>query len=68
MEMEMIGEGRKEDIIIGNNVMEKVNEIKDLVRGMKIIMKKEGVIKMELKNIVNMIEKKKLEKIYKENF
>ncbi len=41
----MIGEGRKADLIIGNNVLAQVPDLNDFVRGMQLLLKPEGLLR-----------------------
>ncbi|AAL54071.1 possible s-adenosylmethionine-dependent methyltransferase [Brucella melitensis bv. 1 str. 16M] len=43
--LEMIGEGRKADLIIGNNVLAQVPDLNDFVRGMQLLLKPEGLLR-----------------------
>lgn len=60
--------GRKADLIIGNNVLAHVPNINDFVKGMKIALKKEGVITMEFPHLVSLVEERQFDTIYHEHF
>ncbi|PWG78895.1 class I SAM-dependent methyltransferase [Pararcticibacter amylolyticus] len=61
-------EGRKADLLIGNNVLAHVPDIVDFVAGMKLILKQSGVITMEFPHIVQLIENNQFDTIYHEHF
>jgi len=59
---------KKADLIIGNNVLAHVPDIKSFVRGLKIILKQCGVITLEFPHLMNLIEKNQFDTIYHEHF
>jgi SAM-dependent methyltransferase len=61
-------EGRKADLLLGNNVLAHVPNINDFVGGMKIILKPKGVITMEFPHLVRLIEENQFDTIYHEHF
>src|SRR4030043_1438802 len=54
--MELAGEGKRADLLIGNNVLAHVPNLNDFVQGMKIILKKDGVVTMEFPHLFRLIE------------
>lgn len=61
-------EGRKADLIIGNNVLAHVPDINDFVSGLKIALKNDGVITMEFPHLMCLIEENQFDTIYHEHF
>ena len=61
-------EGRKADLLIGNNVLAHVPDIVDFVAGMKIILSEKGVITMEFPHVMQLIENNQFDTIYHEHF
>ena len=61
-------EGRKADLILGNNVLAHVPDINDFVRGLKILLKKNGVITLEFPHLMRLIEENQFDTIYHEHF
>ncbi len=61
-------EGRKPDLIIGNNVLAHVPNINDFVKGLKIILKPGGVITMEFPHLMRLVEGNQFDTIYHEHF
>lgn len=61
-------ENRKADLLLGNNVLAHVPDINDFVEGLKIALKREGVITMEFPHLVKLIENNQFDTIYHEHF
>ena len=61
-------DGRKADLLVGNNVLPHVPDINDFVGGMKILLKPQGVITMEFPHLVRLIEGNQFDTIYHEHF
>ena len=61
-------EGKKADLIIGNNVLAHVPNLNDFVQGLKILLKPNGVITLELPHILQLIQKNQFDTIYHEHF
>lgn len=61
-------EGRKADLLIGNNVLAHVPDIVDFVAGMKIMLNTEGVITMEFPHVMQLIDNNQFDTIYHEHF
>jgi SAM-dependent methyltransferase len=61
-------ENKQADLLLGNNVLAHVPDIVDFVKGMKIVLKKQGVITMEFPHLVQLIENNQFDTIYHEHF
>jgi hypothetical protein len=61
-------EGRQADLMIGNNVLAQVPDINDFVAGMKILLKKQGVITMEFPHLMRLVAENQFDTIYHEHF
>jgi hypothetical protein len=61
-------QGKKADLLLGNNVLAHVPDIVDFVSGMKILLNKYGVITMEFPHLVQLIENNQFDTIYHEHF
>jgi hypothetical protein len=61
-------EGRKADLIIGNNVLAQVPDLNDFVGGMRILLKPEGVITLEFPHLERLIAENQFDTIYHEHF
>jgi 2-polyprenyl-3-methyl-5-hydroxy-6-metoxy-1,4-benzoquinol methylase len=56
------------DVLLGNNVLAHVPDIIDFVSGMKILLKKEGVITMEFPHLLQLVANNQFDTIYHEHF
>jgi hypothetical protein len=56
------------DVLLGNNVLAHVPDIIDFVSGMKILLKKGGVITMEFPHLLQLVANNQFDTIYHEHF
>lgn len=61
-------EGKKVDLAIGNNVYAHVPDINDFTRGIKLILKDEGIITLEFPWLKELLEKNQFDTVYHEHF
>jgi SAM-dependent methyltransferase len=61
-------EGKKADLIIGNNVLAHVPNINHFVAGLKIALKRNGIVTMEFPHLMRLIEESQFDTIYHEHF
>jgi 2-polyprenyl-3-methyl-5-hydroxy-6-metoxy-1,4-benzoquinol methylase len=66
--IEMKNEGRQADLLIGNNVLAHVPDLNDFVRGIKTVLKPEGIVTMEFPHLVRLMEDGLFDTIYHEHF
>jgi 2-polyprenyl-3-methyl-5-hydroxy-6-metoxy-1,4-benzoquinol methylase len=66
--MELATEGKYADLLIGNNVLAHVPDVNDFVKGMKIILKRNGIITMEFPHLMRLVEENQFDTIYHEHF
>ena len=64
----LASEGKKADLLLGNNVLAHVPDINDFVAGLKILLKLEGVITFEFPHLLQLIDKNQFDTIYHEHF
>lgn len=64
----LAAEGRKADLLLGNNVLAHVPDIVDFVGGMKILLKETGVITMEFPHLMQLVDNNQFDTIYHEHF
>ena len=64
----IIKENQKSDLIIANNVLAHVPDINDFVKSLKILIKKNGVMCIEVPYFKNLINKNQFDTIYHEHF
>ena len=55
---------KKSDLILGNNVIAHVPDINDFVKGLKIALKNNGIITIELPHLLNIINENQFDTIY----
>lgn len=65
---ELESENKKADLLIGNNVLAHVPDINDFVKGLKIILKEDGLITMEFPHLQKLIEQSQFDTVYHEHF
>jgi SAM-dependent methyltransferase len=65
---EMAAEGRKADVLVGNNVLAQVPDLNDFVKGMKLVLKPRGVITLEFPHLMRLIAENQFDTIYHEHF
>lgn len=64
----LLQEGQQPDLLLGNNVLAHVPDIRDFVEGMKILLKSDGVITMEFPHLMQLVENNQFDTIYHEHF
>jgi SAM-dependent methyltransferase len=65
---ELVAESKQADLIVGNNVLAQVPDLNDFVRGMKILLKPQGVITIEFPHLMQLMRHNQLDTIYHEHF
>ncbi len=65
---ELADEGRRADVIAGNNVLAQVPDLNDFVEGLKILLKPEGVLTLEFPHLLRLMERNEFDTIYHEHF
>ena len=65
---ELAAEGKKADLLLGNNVLAHVPDLNDFVAGMTLLLKPEGVITMEFPHLMRLMAENQFDTIYHEHF
>ncbi len=65
---QLVAEGKKADLLLGNNVLAHVPDILDFVGGMKVLLSEEGVVTMEFPHLMQLVDKNQFDTIYHEHF
>lgn len=65
---ELAAQGRKADLILGNNVLAHVPDLNDFVAGMAIALKPGGVVTMEFPHLLRLMQESQFDTIYHEHF
>jgi len=64
----LVTQGNQADLVIGNNVYAHVPDINDFTKGLKVILKPEGVITLEFPHLMRLIESVQFDTAYHEHF
>lgn len=64
----LANEGKKADLIVGNNVYAHVPDINDFTRGLKSLLKPDGIITLEFPHLMRLIEHAQFDTVYHEHF
>ena len=64
----LAGQGRRPDLIIGNNVLAQVPDVNDFVQGIQLLLGPGGVVTMEFPHLVRLVEENQFDTIYHEHF
>jgi len=65
---EIAAEHGQPDLLLGNNVLAHVPDINDFVKGMKVLLKRGGVITMEFPHLQQLMQQNQFDTIYHEHF
>jgi SAM-dependent methyltransferase len=61
-------EGRRADLLIGNNVLAHVPDLNDFVAGMAILLADDGLLTMEFPHLLQLLDRTEYDTIYHEHF
>lgn len=64
----LASEGKRADLLLGNNVLAHVPNLNDFVEGLNILLKPDGIITMEFPHLLRLIEGGQFDTIYQEHF
>lgn len=65
---ELAAKGEQADLLVGNNVLAQVPDLRDFVAGMKILLKHRGVLTLEFPHLLRLMEENQFDTIYHEHF
>ncbi len=65
---ELANEGKRADLLLGNNVLAHVPDLNDLVSGMRYLLNSQGIITMEFPHLLRLMEENQFDTIYHEHF
>ena len=66
--LELKAQGKTADLLLGNNVLAHVPSLNDFVKGLKILLKPNGMITVEFPYLVNLMRENQFDTIYHEHF
>jgi len=64
----LVAEGRRADLLIGNNVLAQVPDLNDFVEGMRIVLAPGGVATLEFPHLARLFAGNQFDTIYHEHF
>jgi len=64
----LVAKNIKADLLLGNNVLAHVPDVVDFVRGLKMVLKHNGVITMEFPHLFQLVANNQFDTIYHEHF
>jgi SAM-dependent methyltransferase len=64
----LVAKNLKADLLLGNNVLAHVPDVVDFVRGLKMVLKHNGVITMEFPHLFQLVANNQFDTIYHEHF
>jgi hypothetical protein len=64
----LAAEGRRADLLVGNNVLAQVPDLHDFVGGMKILLAEGGTASLEFPHLLRLVEGNQFDTIYHEHF
>jgi SAM-dependent methyltransferase len=64
----LVAEGKRADLLIGNNVLAHVPDPNDFAEGMRILLAPGGTITLEFPHLMHLIEENQFDTIYHEHF
>ncbi len=65
---ELARDGAQADLLIGNNVLAQVPDLRGFVKGMKILLRPNGIITLEFPHLMRLIAENQFDTIYHEHF
>ncbi len=65
---DLVAAGRQADLLIGNNVLAQVPDLRDFVAGLKILLGPQGVLTIEVPHLLQLMEGNQFDTIYHEHF
>jgi SAM-dependent methyltransferase len=65
---ELVAQGCRADLVLGNNVLAQVPDLNDFVEGLKTLLKPTGILTLEFPHLQRLIERNEFDTIYHEHF
>lgn len=65
---DLVAQGKRAQLLVGNNVLAHVPDMNDFVAGMKCVLDDHGVITMEFPHLVQLMRQNQFDTIYHEHF
>ncbi|HEU4583427.1 MAG TPA: class I SAM-dependent methyltransferase [Polyangiaceae bacterium] len=65
---QLLAEGLRPDLLLGNNVLAHVPDLNDFVAGLRLLLKEGGVLTLEFPHLLQLIAQNQFDTIYHEHF
>ena len=65
---DLVAQGVRADLLLGNNVLAHVPDLNDFVAGTKVLLQPQGVLTIEFPHLQHLIEENQFDTIYHEHF
>ena len=65
---ELVDNGRRADLLVGNNVLAHVPDLNDFVTGLRMLLGPAGVLSMEFSHLMRLIQGNQFDQIYQEHY
>ncbi|HET9986325.1 MAG TPA: class I SAM-dependent methyltransferase [Longimicrobiales bacterium] len=65
---ELAAQGKRADLLLGNNVLAQVSDLNDFVAGLKLLLAPRGILTIEFPHLVRLVEENQFDTIYHEHF
>jgi len=65
---ELVSQGRRADLLVGNNVLAQVPDLNDFVAGLKILLATRGIVTLEFPHLIRLVAGNQFDTIYHEHF
>ena len=65
---DLVAQGMTADLVVGNNVLAHVPKLNDFVRGIKGVLKPDGMVTMEFPYLARLMQENQFDTIYHEHF
>lgn len=65
---ELVDQGTRADLLVGNNVLAHVPDLNDFVAGLKILLAPAGVLTMEFPHLLRLMQEDQFDTIYHEHY
>ncbi|HXQ28118.1 MAG TPA: class I SAM-dependent methyltransferase [Gemmatimonadales bacterium] len=65
---DLVAEGRRADLLLGNNVLAQVPDVNDFVAGLQLLLAPGGVVTIEFPHLMRLVEENQFDTIYHEHF
>ncbi len=64
----LAADGRRADLLVGNNVLAHVPDLNDFVAGLGLLLKPSGIVTLEFPHLLRLMEETQFDTIYHEHF